>query len=177
MGYGTEQGRQRRSRPRGISGLFALAAAAALQAGLAAAALAAQQSSTLVVAAQVGRRAAIAADRPVVTLEPGRSVTVAVTVKARLAAGELAPLVLETFLPAAGRAELRGLVTYELAGRRGALSDRTVIGEVARSGVAVLPLTLALSAAADGPVTLPLAFRLAAAGSPLVVASSTHLAP
>ncbi len=159
----------------------ALAAAAAdglaLHPGMAAPVAAAESLAALRVAVRVGPRAVVGADRPSVTLHPGQSATVTVTVKARMAATDALAVALDAPLPSGAlSADGRALVAYRWADRTGRLTDGAVLGTVTRSGVHVVPLTLTLAAAAPEPVTLPLTLRAETAGS-TAAAVSTRIVP
>lgn len=128
---------------------------------------AAQTSASVLITAEVRPRAAVSADRSVVTLRPGESVTVTVTVMARLAAASEVAVALDSVVP--------GSVSYRFLGAEGPLASGATLGAVRRSGVHALPLTLALAPGATRPVTLPLAFRTAIGSVPFAVAASRVL--
>ncbi len=156
---------------------LALAVAALVQVGQVAPAGAAQSTASVLLAAHVGTRAVVQPDRSVVTVAPGESVTVAVTVKTRMGASEALAVALNPGLPReAVSADGGALVTYRWADRTGPLAGETLLGTVTRSGVHVVPLTLTLAATARGPVTLPLAFRTGITG-PTLAAASTRVQP
>jgi hypothetical protein len=126
-------------------------------------AMAASATATVSVRLGIASRVAVEADRLVVTLEPGGTETVNITVKARMAASDAAVVVLDTALPAADAAR----VTYKFAGTTGSLGGSTRLGTIRGSGVHTLPLTLTLAPEAPGPVTLELTVHVALDGAPV----------
>ncbi len=148
-------------------------AMAALLAGLAPAGArpseAAQASGRLEIAAQVGPRASVRPDRSLVRLRPGEQVDVTVVVKARLAAGSAAAVILES-----GLVEVDGGdVTYRFAGVERRLGGSATLAWVRTSGVHALPLTLSLAPTARRPVVLPLRFRVQPGDTPVVAGRPT----
>lgn len=129
--------------------------------------VAAQSSATVLIGARINAMARVEADRSVVTIEPGRSVTVVVVVKARLARGSAATVTLDT--PGADRS---ASVRYEFAGNTGVIGDHTVLGAVSSSGIHTRLLTITVAPTARRPVTLPLVFRAGLGGTPLMAAGT-----
>jgi uncharacterized membrane protein len=149
------------------AGARALTLTGLLTVGSVALVVAAQRSATLLIGAQINAVARVEADRRIVTVEPGRSVTVVVVVKARMARGSAATVTLDT--PGADRS---ASVRYEFAGNTGVIGDHTVLGAVGTSGVHTRPLTISVAPTARRPVTLPLVFRVGMSGGPLVAVAT-----
>jgi hypothetical protein len=150
------------------AGAGALALSGLLGVAQVALVVAAQSSATVLIGAQINAVARVEADRSIVTVEPGRSVTVVVVVKARLARGSAATVMLDT--PGADRS---ASVRYEFAGNAGVIADRTVLGAVNSSGVHTRLLTITVAPTARRPVTLPLVFRVGMGGTRLMAAGTS----
>jgi hypothetical protein len=139
--------------------------------GAAAPAQATQGAAALQLGTEVLARTVVQVDRPMVTLRPGEAVTVQVTLKARVAAGEPVALAIEAGQGGAA------MVRYEAEGRSGRLAGAAIVGTVRGSGVHHLAVTFTLSPQARGPVTLPVAFQAVVGGAPLSMAAATQVRP
>jgi hypothetical protein len=114
------------------------------------------------IGARVGPRVKVTADRDSVTLAPGASAVVLVTVRARLAQADAVDLTL-----LADRGGSASLVTYAFGDRRGALSAETRLGVVQGAGIRTEALVLTLDRKAPGPVPIALGFDVRPSAAPL----------